>query len=388
MTIQREYNLPNCKLVLEGFAPDGSDPSPRPLLSVVTHVECHLLGHEQPITGGRSLLQSLVPVVSHYAQEFLSGVPHPHHLQPPPETGQERVSLERIDADLHRLTIGSAIADTNGQGAGSLQLDLKTVQLFDLVEALDQMLADQQTVPDLSVVLAPVSRQYAVTHEPLSKRAIPLAIGLSSLAAAAIALFFLPIPERRVEPEPAAQEAPATGPEAAIAPRAAPDPLLSPSPEASPEAEASAEVIPEAAPVAEAVEADAEPDAPAPETAAAEAETDALDQVLDADEEITDPDAIGQLQGQLRDRLDEAWTQEADFPEELIYRVRVAANGDILGFRYMNDAAVENADKTPLLDLQYNPTDNTTPEASTEFRVVFTPGGVIEVSPWYGRPAP
>jgi len=385
MTIQREYNLPNCKLVVEGFAPDGSDTSPRPLLSVVTHVECIVQGHEPTITGGRSLLESLVPAVSHYAQEFLSGVPHPQSLRDT-SAGQETVRIERLDADQHRLTISpkADAAEANGQANGPIQLDLKTVQLFDLVEAFDQMLTDQQTLPDLSVALAPISKQYAVTHEPVAKRAIPIALGLTSLTAAAIALFFLPIPERRVEPEPAAQESPATTSDGAIAAGTPPDATPSPEAVVTPVAEA-------ASPDAEASPSPEEavsPEAEASPDVSPEAEAASLDEALTQDEEITDPETVDRLQDQLRSSLDENWTQGSDFPEELVYRVRVAENGDILGFRYMNQAAVDYANKTPLLDVQYNSTGNDSPEASAEFRVVFTPDGAIQVSPWHGRPSP
>lgn len=391
MTIQREYNLPNCKLVVEGFAPDGTETSARPPLSVVTHVECNLLGLEPPITGGRSLLDSLVPVVSNYAQEFLSGVPHPHSLKETSGVDQEVVRLERINPDLHRLTVQPKVdpAATNGHAAadahGTIQLNLKTVQLFDLVEALDQLLADQQTVPDLAVPLAPISRQYAVTHEPVGKRVVPMAIGLTSLAAAAIALFFLPIPERRVE-EPAAQESPAATTNAAAVPGASPaaspspEAEASPSPEESPSPEAEVSPSPEESP---------SPDAeasPSPEESPSAAADGDLNEALTPNSEITDPAVVDRLQDQLRDRLDEAWTQGSDFPEELVYRVRAAENGDILGFRYVNDAAVQHMDKTPLRDLQYNSTGNDAPEASTEFRVVFTPEGAVQVSPWHGRP--
>lgn len=398
MSIQREYNLPNCKLVVEGFASEGFESSPRPPLSVVTQVECNFLGQEPVLTGGRSLLDSLVPVVSHYAQEFLSGVPHPHTLHGQHALDQAQVRIERLETDLHRLTVmpPDNPAATNGQvqtdDPTPLQVTIGTVQLFDLVEALDQLVADQQTIPDLTLTLAPVSRRYAVTHEPVGKRIVPAAIGLASLAATAIAFFFLPIPERRVEPEPTAQESPAASPNVAASPLASPEPVAtdspvaeSPSPEATPAVspETSPETSPEASPEADLSPSPTSEASPSPET-----EAEGLETVLAPDTEITNPEAVSQLQNQLRDRLDEAWTQPSDFSEDLIYRVRVAENGDILGFRYVNDAAVEDMDHTPLRDLQYNSTGNTRQEASAEFRVVFTPDGVVQVSPWHGRPTP
>ncbi len=85
---------------------------------------------------------------------------------------------------------------------GVVQLDLTTVQLFDLVEAVDQFFADSQTLPDLSLRLAPVSKRYSTSNQPLVKQAVPAAVGVSSLAIAAIAFFLVPLPQPQ-EPKPA-----------------------------------------------------------------------------------------------------------------------------------------------------------------------------------------
>ncbi|HIK41855.1 DUF4335 domain-containing protein, partial [Thermoleptolyngbya sp. M55_K2018_002] len=190
MTIQRQYTLPNCKLVVEGLSDGATATAVRPVVSMVTNAECHFAGQPKPISGGRAFLEDLAITASNYAQGILSGVPHPH-TQP----GQgELVSLERVEPDLHRLTVkpDSFVGEANGgRSAAPVQIDLRTVQLFDLVEAIDQFLADSQTLPEFAPQLAPVSRRYAVTHEPMTKQVVPAAIGLVGLAAAAAALFFL-----------------------------------------------------------------------------------------------------------------------------------------------------------------------------------------------------
>src|SRR5689334_24294382 len=104
MTMQRQYSLPNCKLVLEGLTTDNPAEAvnSRPIVSVITNVECHLAS-QKPITGGREFLEHLVKAVSDYAQDYLSGIPHTvrhdrrDHANP--------VHLQRIEKNLHRLPI-------------------------------------------------------------------------------------------------------------------------------------------------------------------------------------------------------------------------------------------------------------------------------------------
>ncbi|MFM7577292.1 MAG: DUF4335 domain-containing protein, partial [Microcystaceae cyanobacterium] len=75
-----------------------------------------------------------------------------------------------------------------------VQLNLSTVQLFDLVEAVDQFMADSQTLPDFSLTLQPVSRRYRQPDEPLAQRAVLAVMGMVSLAIAAFAIYLIPIP--------------------------------------------------------------------------------------------------------------------------------------------------------------------------------------------------
>jgi hypothetical protein len=80
---------------------------------------------------------------------------------------------------------------------------LTTVQLFDLVEAVDQFIADRHTLPDFSLTLQPLSRRYRQPDEPFVQRAVPATLGAISLAIFAAALYVLPIPEvRKPEPKP------------------------------------------------------------------------------------------------------------------------------------------------------------------------------------------
>ncbi|MBW4652859.1 MAG: DUF4335 domain-containing protein [Kaiparowitsia implicata GSE-PSE-MK54-09C] len=403
MTLQREYSLPNCKLVVAGLAEEKQSPvtssmanTGRPPLSIVTQVECHLAGMESPIIGGRELLENLSNTVSQYAQEILSGIPH---TQPGSASGANATSvkIERLTADKHRLTVMPTAANGNGSqpseaSAQPIQVDLPTVYLFDLVEAVDQFLTDRQTLPSLTLNPTSVSRRYARTHEPMSKRAVPAAVGFIGLVAAGAALFFLPVPEPR--PEPAAENA---------TPDSVPDSVQPTTPPAAPPVDgdssdagdgAGAVQSGAIAPTGSTDSADAAGDSSDDSTNNSDAiETTTgtaaipLDQLLDSAPPITDLDQLNQLKFDLRDQLSDAWDRgNISYDESLVYRVAVAGDGDILGFRYSNDAALTYANETPLPDLRYTPAGSPPPESIAEFRVVFTPSGVIEVSPWHGIP--
>lgn len=376
MTIKRQYSLPNCTLVLEGLtSDDGSagQATARPLMSVLVNSECRFVGHEKALSGGRDFLESLVVAVSRYAQEFLSGVRHPE-----PRGSQALVQLREAENRLHRLTFRP---QTNGQNhhvqGEPIQIDLTTVQLFDLVEAVDQFFADTQTLPDLALRLAPVSKKHIAAQEPIAKRVLPAAVGVSSLAIAAIALFFIPIPERRPEPVPQRESEQSTGSSSTTAPSSPPG-VEGPG-------NNQVNAVQSTTDQADVDQADTEPSGAEPSEVATDRED--LEVLLGSAPPITDGEEIRQLNRQLRDRINEAWDATPTFDEDLVYRVGVAADGEIVGYKYDNDAALEYVQETPLPDLRYLPNEqipNTEPIG--QFRVVFTPGGVVEVSPWDGYP--
>ncbi len=203
MNVQRQYSLPNCTLVLEGLSDatvTPNAPDNRPLLSILVNADCQFAGIPQKLQGGRTFLENLVQSVSAYAQEYLSGVSHP---QPP--SGDDTIHLENPEgSQFHHLT-WQPPAD---MGQQSITLELTTVQLFDLVEAIDQFFADSRTLPDLTLKLQPLSRRYRLSDEPLAQRVVPAALGTLSVAVAALVFFLLPPPAVR-EPEPKPQQSPA-----------------------------------------------------------------------------------------------------------------------------------------------------------------------------------
>jgi len=359
MTIRRQYSLPNCTLILEGL----SDTSPmtgghldaRPLMTILVNAECHLTGREQPLSGGRDFFESLVRSVSSYAQEFLSQVHHPKL----PVEQPVLVKLQKVkEKNLHRLTLlsvgqslegGSNAAHAVIDHKAGVHIDLTTVQLFDLVEAVDQFLADRRTLPDLSVELHPVSRRYRKADQPVTQRAAPAALGMTSLTLAAIAFFLVPVPQVR-PPKPSAQPTNTTK-------------TTSPSPNSKPQATATPKAT------------------PTPPKASD------LEKILTSAPEITDPTQLRFLQRNLYNKLNKAWKNPESVVENLEYRLGVGKDGAIVGYKPVNAAAGgDAAKKTPLPDLLYIPATGSiaNKEAIAQFRVLFKNTGILQISPWRG----
>ncbi|MBW4641355.1 MAG: DUF4335 domain-containing protein [Gloeocapsa sp. UFS-A4-WI-NPMV-4B04] len=330
--MQRKYSLPNCTLLLEGLS-DGTtgmqSTDVRPLLSILVNAECHFNNSNQPpLTGGRDFLENLAIAVSAYAQEFLSQVHHPDH-----QHSSRAIQFQKIGHNRHRLIVQSeqendvdsarnprqSMEGTNTSVNAPTVIDLTTVQLFDLVEAIDQFFADSKTLPDLSLKLTPVSKRYSGASQPLAKQAVPAALGVSSLAIAAIAFFLVPIPQPQ-EPKPQSSSTQSTN--------------VNSTPAAAPE--------------------------------------------------ITDSVQVNALQQQLYNQLNQAWKTRSNVDQDLIYRVVVADNGKLVGYKSVSATANDYIKQTPLPDLLSNPAANRvgTQQAIAQFKVVFTGKGVLQVSPW------
>lgn len=350
MTIQRQYSLPNCTLVLEGLADPiaASQTEIRPVMALLINAECFLLGQEKPLAGGREFFESLVTAVSLYAQEFLSGIHLPHHTY---SNKPSFVKIERLDRIYHRLTIEPSADHTT---TTAQKVDLSTVQLFDLVEAIDQFVADTQTLPFWSLNLAPVPKRYAFAREPLAKQAVPAAIGVSGLALAAIAFLMLPMPKVNKPACLTAGECPT-----AAAPKPTGGPSLSPS--ASP-TQASA--------------------SPSP-SQLAEPNLAQLENTLNTTPAITDPRELDRLRQRLYDQVNDKWKPQTNPAQDLVYRVGVGRDGAIVGYKPESPGALENVKQTPLLNLLYIPAvgSKASQEPIGQFRVAFTSQGKLEVSP-------
>lgn len=336
MTIQRQYSLPNCKLILHGLSqPTDGKMDARPGLNILMNAECQFVGYPDPIVGGRDFFESLVRQVSRYAQEFLSGIKRPelHNGK------SELVHLQPIEQDLHRLTIYEPQEENSSEPKPPVEVNLTTVQLFDLVEAVDQFLADSRTLPELNLQLQPISKRHVKPEKPINERVKPAAIGFSSLALTALALFALPIPELKRPQDPVAQPQATT--ETVPTPSATP-----PNPGLTPSAE--------------------EP----------------LASSLSSPPPITNPEDLNSLETQLYQEMVERWTPTADLTKPLSYRVSVAQDGAIVGYKSINEATEAETAQTPLPNLLYKPVgtrDRNEPLA--DFQVTFNPDGTLEINP-------
>jgi Domain of unknown function (DUF4335) len=372
MNIQRKYSLPNCTLLLEGLS-DASRAAHyqemRPELSILVNAECYLSGLQQPLAGGREFFESLVRIVNAYAQQFLSNVSNPL-LQ---SQDGSIVQIYKIDSNRHKLIVNSEASSQSAEYSASgattpVEVELNTVQLFDLVEAVDQFFADSQTLPEVTLALQSVSRRYAGASQALIKQAVPASVGLTSLAAAAIAFSLIPLPQPKTSELQSQNETNlATN---NVTPANSASPLAD---TATPVATNVANATPETTPTPTTT----------PGTAPVVADIEAL---IKSVPEITDPSQLRALNRQVYNQVSPAWDKKNSLNEDAAFRVGVAADGAIVGYKAVNKSSNDEISKLPLPNLLYNPATRppVTNEAIAQFRVVFRKGGVLEVSPWLG----
>lgn len=347
--IQRQYSLPNCTLTLDGMD-DVTQSNPmdlRPIMALLLNAECNLgNGYSgTALTGGRDFFESLVTTVSLYAQEFLSGV----HLPAAAYADKAQlVQMKRLGPNQHELSYNPD--STTNPNIKPEKLTLTTVQLFDLVEAIDQFINDTQTLPAWSLNLAPVAKKFA-PKGAVSKQVVPAALGLSGLAIAAVALFALPIPQVK-QPESLRAGANTNSTPAPNSPPSAP-----PSPQSS--TQPSPQATPSSDPDTRKIQSDVTAAAP-----------------------ITDPIEIAKLQQTLRTSIIDKIKLGAKIPEALVYRVSVGKDGQIVGYAPQGDIALQSKGETPLPDLLVIPTADKKQESIADYRVTFQPGNVVQVQPW------
>lgn len=166
--LQKIYSVPNCLLLVEGLSTTEDQ-----TLNLLTRFSCQVGGKE--IHGGKELLCHLIKGISYACQSLMAG--------------------EGAEYDQEPVTIG-----TNGfhyqltlaGEDGKVEVKLDRVQLFDLMEALDQLCLDQQTLPDVGLLFPELSPPISALN-PL----VPAVVGISSVVAVALALWFVPIPDRK-----------------------------------------------------------------------------------------------------------------------------------------------------------------------------------------------
>ncbi len=194
--LQRIYSVPNCLLVVEGLSTTEDQQ-----MNLLTRFSCQVAGAE--ISGGKELLCNLTRGISYACQALMAGEEAEYH--------QDQVTIGTAGFHYQLAIEGEE---------GKVEVKLDRVQLFDLMEALDQLCLDQRTLPDLGLVLPPITPPMSAVNP-----VVHALVGISSVAAVAVALWFVPIPERTP------QEAPTLPPQERVLPQEAPPPQTITDPE-------------------------------------------------------------------------------------------------------------------------------------------------------------
>jgi hypothetical protein len=176
--LQKIYSLPNCLILVEGLSTTEDQK-----LNLLTRFSCQVGGVE--ISGGKELLCNLIKGISYACQSLMAGEGA--------EYEQEQISIG-TNGFHYQLTVAGE--------EGKVEVKLDRVQLFDLMEALDQLCLDPQTLPDVGLMFPSLNPPVSSLN-PL----VPAVVGISSVVAVAFALWFVPIPDKRQEaPAPTSQE--------------------------------------------------------------------------------------------------------------------------------------------------------------------------------------
>lgn len=186
-SIQRQYLSPNCVLSLQGFTDEINGDESQPIMSVLTQAKCQIVGNPVILSGGLVFIEHLMKAVSAYAQELLSGLNHSWEYT----DDTNYISLRKIpDKNRHLLLWQEKKEDTNHQ----LEIELSTVQFFDLLETIDQLSVDNYTLPQLQDHPQPLSPRHRQGDISIVEQSTPVALGFVGLTLAAIALFMIPNP--------------------------------------------------------------------------------------------------------------------------------------------------------------------------------------------------
>jgi hypothetical protein len=382
LNIRRQYSLPNCIITLDGLDATGGlgEGDRRPCLSVLLNAELKFPAAGQAFQCDREFFETFARTVSFYAQFLLSGVRSPHLPPPSPAASAlPPVQLVPLPNDRHRLTVQPPHLEEGTRPPLPVEVDLSVIELFDLVETLDQFYGDDRTLPDVQLYLEPVPKLASGKAGAPNQQIVPAIAGISAVALVAGAMLLPPVPQVQ-QPRDRVREqiegdgeqngsptAPANGdaaPNAGPTPR--PEPTVTPlesSPVPTPTV--SPEVSPEATPEA----------SPSPEGSPA--------QTSGEPRSIADPAQLLALSTSLRSQILGAWGDRDALDNAAAFDVSVGEDGAIIGYRPVDGTEASAAGDTPLSSLLFRPaTPEPAPrEALGAFRVVFRPGGVLEVSP-------
>ena len=197
-SIERQYLTPNCTLFLQGFADSENEATSSSVMSVLTQARCSIVGFPQSLNGGLSFLKNLTQATSNYTQSILSGLTHPQQVE-----SSDYVELKKMDEKNRHLLIWQEEKDNPEK---QVTVELSTVQLFDLLDAIDQFFQDENTLPEIKDELKPLSRRYRQAEVSFVEQSTPATLGLVSISLAAVLLFLIPYPKEikdpNLEPQP------------------------------------------------------------------------------------------------------------------------------------------------------------------------------------------
>jgi hypothetical protein len=200
MPIQRQYSLPDCVLTLDGLsnALENTATGNRTELSVLTRFECYFAGEKSPLVGGKEFLEGLIAATNDCVQASISGI------KSATKYDDSKVQLQPAQAGGYTLIVPAALlfqgnmtalSETDGLEKPAQELHISAVQLFDLMEAVDQLSADQQTLPGLQAAIHPRSRKEVMSPQLVLEQSAPIALGAAGVAIAVAAVFFIPAPK-------------------------------------------------------------------------------------------------------------------------------------------------------------------------------------------------
>ncbi len=236
-TVQRVYNQPSCTLQVSGIATGGD------VLSVLTEFRVRFQDYPQTILGGADVLRQLSHVISLYGQSLQKSLPLP-------ELEVNGIGFRSVGRYSHVLAVPTALVDAptgvalqpsgteTARGAGGVkaEFNLSTVQLFDLMDVIDQMVADPSTYPDLQLDFDVAAHR---PKPPLGAKLLPALVGVVGLAVTAGVLYMLPVPKNQPRPiqTAPANSLPVPPKPKAQPPQASPTPAVTPSPTSAPDAQ-------------------------------------------------------------------------------------------------------------------------------------------------------
>ena len=104
-------------------------------------------------------------------------------------------------------------------------------------------------------------------------------------------------------------------------------------------------------------------------------------------QEVQEIAKLEELNQKLYQQINQSWRETPRWYEDLEYRVRVDGDGAIISYEAMNQSAKYYVLETPLPRLVNSAKNKAVSQKQKQFglfRVILTPTGVLEVSPWWG----